>query len=317
MTKYLFQLKLVRERGILMDRSDNRTIRAEIARQTLEIIDKKGYYNHEGQWVDLTSEITDCIESTELFSPKELERIESEISPLVIGQDKITDSKQNYINYDRADNLQVTNESTLAAAKRLWEQGYSPLCLNFASAKNPGGGFLKGSGAQEESLARASALYASISHQKKYYQVNKEFGSALYTDYMIYSPKVPVFRDDKDQLMDKPFSTAFITAPAVNASAIYKEELENRGKIEKTMINRIKKILCLAADRDHDAVVLGAYGCGVFKNSPQDEVEYFHDCLWGDFPLGRLFDQIVFAVLARKDKTTYNIFKDNLQDRSE
>jgi hypothetical protein len=63
--------------------------------------------------------------------------------------------------------IEVTGESTLAAAARLAKTG-PVLALNFASAKNPGGGFLSGAQAQEESLARASTLYASLQGQPLY-----------------------------------------------------------------------------------------------------------------------------------------------------
>jgi len=69
--------------------------------------------------------------------------------------------------------------------------------LNFASAKNPGGGFLGGGSAQEESLARSSGLFPCINQMQQMYETNRAYRSCLYTDHMIYSPRVPVFRDDE------------------------------------------------------------------------------------------------------------------------
>src|SRR6185437_10556724 len=94
------------------------------------------------------------------------------------------------------------------------------LALNFASARHPGGGFLKGSQAQEESLARASGLYACIAPLRGMYDANHRFRSCLYTDHLIYSPDVPVFRADNDSLLDHPYPVSFVTAPAVNAGAV-------------------------------------------------------------------------------------------------
>lgn len=98
--------------------------------------------------------------------------------------------------------ISVSNCTTFAAAKSLIDAGYkNPLCLNFASAKNPGGGFLSGSAARERCLARASGLYQSLSSQMTYYDVNRSHTSSLYTNHIIYSPSVPVFRSDDDMLI--------------------------------------------------------------------------------------------------------------------
>src|SRR6185312_12808515 len=91
------------------------------------------------------------------------------------------------------------------------------VALNFASAKNPGGGFLGGAKAQEEDLCRCSALYTCQLTQSAYYEVNRATSSMLYTDNIIYSPDVPFFRDDRLQLLDEPFTVSIITAPAPNA----------------------------------------------------------------------------------------------------
>lgn len=58
--------------------------------------------------------------------------------------------------------VQVTNESTLQAARRLVDDGMRPLSLNPANGVNPGGGFLHGAHAQEEALCRSSALFQTL-----------------------------------------------------------------------------------------------------------------------------------------------------------
>ena len=89
--------------------------------------------------------------------------------------------------------VEVTAETTLAAARRL---GGDAACLVFASARNPGGGFLTGAQAQEESLARASALHSCRQAAPQFYAVHRQQPDLRYSDRVIYSPSVPVFRDD-------------------------------------------------------------------------------------------------------------------------
>jgi len=106
--------------------------------------------------------------------------------------------------------------TTLAGGRRLEAivGGHRTAALNFASAKHPGGGFLTGAQAQEESLARASALYPCLEQQKGYYDANRRHHSLLYTDHLIVSPRVPVFRDDQGTLLEVPWEMTILTAPA-------------------------------------------------------------------------------------------------------
>ena len=95
----------------------------------------------------------------------------------------------------RATQISVTPESTQQAAYRLMvKEGLGDVVLlNFASAKNAGGGFLNGAKAQEEDLCRSSGLYLCQLEQPDYYAANRAEKSMLYTDHIIYSPRVPFF----------------------------------------------------------------------------------------------------------------------------
>lgn len=215
----------------------------------------------------------------------------------------------------------VVNKSTFPAAKELIMRGESiPCCLNFASAKNPGGGFLRGSQAQEESLARASGLYSTLLEAPKYYEVNRKHRNrAFYEDLLIYSPNVPVFRNDSDELIENPWEIAIITMPAPNRGVILtrgtsKDEKEKLDfLIVKTLRKRIDMILKTAIKFRHRNLVLGAWGCGVFQNDPSCVATLFREALIDTRFIGK-FDSIVFAVLCKSGNlerydTFQNTFK--------
>src|SRR5204863_6786191 len=119
----------------------------------------------------------------------------------------------------------------------------------------------------------------------------------FYTNYAIYSPAVPVFKDDEGELLDEPYLCAFVTSPAVNAGAIRDQE---RRLVRDEMRERIEKVLALMAGHGHDAAVLGAWGCGVFKNDPELIAELFAKALRGQF--AGAFAKVVFAVLDSSDE---------------
>jgi uncharacterized protein (TIGR02452 family) len=116
---------------------------------------------------------------------------------------------------------------------------------------------------------------------------------------MIYSPSVPVFRDDNDELLPAPYVLSVVTAPAVNAGALRRNEPHNTSKISETMLGRIAKVLSLAVVHGHRTLVLGAWGCGVFQNNPASVADWFRRCLCEDDTFQNAFDTVVFAVLDR------------------
>jgi uncharacterized protein (TIGR02452 family) len=190
--------------------------------------------------------------------------------------------------------ISVRNESTLAAARRLAGEGKQAVALNFASAKRPGGGWLSGARAQEETLARASGLIACIAGDPLYAR-NAALRDALYLDDAIYSPGVPVFRDDEGALLAAPYLCAFITAPAVNAGVVLERNRSRRVEVRATMARRVIRVLAIAAIHGHATLVLGAWGCGVFRNDPAEVAELFAAALAG--PFRGAFAEVVFAVL--------------------
>ena len=245
--------------------------RARIAQETLEIINAGFYTSPNGRWIDLAPLIRTSVDQTRLICPNEWPGIHRHIQPKDHSSQRAT--------------VEVTSESTLAALYRLIvnEGKERVAALNFASAKNPGGGFLGGSQAQEESLARSSALVASLGAAPDYYASNRKCDTLLYTDHAIYSPTVPVFRDDDGRLLEHPYVASFITMPAVNAGAIPKDS-PDADRVASVMKHRIECVLALAAS------------CGVFRNDPNRIASLFADVLREGSVWQHCFHQIVFAV---------------------
>ncbi len=274
---------------------NNRKLRLKIAHETVEILDKGLYANALGQNVEIKDALDQSKSNTKLFRPNEIDDL-IDLKPEEKVQTKIT----------------VHNCTTLYSAKQMVDQGESQvLCLNFASAKNPGGGFLGGSQAQEECLARASGLYYSLLEANEYYEVNRSFKSSLYTDHMIHSPSVPIFRNDEDQLLDDYYKVSFITAPAANKGALMKNQPDKIPEIQSVMKKRIRALFSIAHRYGYENLVLGAWGCGVFRNDPKDMAQLFADeILEESSKFHNVFKNIDFAVLDSTDKlNTFNAFQ--------
>ncbi|KII95608.1 hypothetical protein PLICRDRAFT_222654 [Plicaturopsis crispa FD-325 SS-3] len=190
--------------------------------------------------------------------------------------------------------------------------------LNFASAKKPGGGFINGAQAQEESIARSSSLYPTLmtSTAQQFYTLhNRNAQGGFYSHAMIYSPRVLLFRDD-DGGWTEPIKVDVLTSAAVNAGVV-RNSLHGRtaGKektdvrIRSVMRQRMARILFLFEQQGRRNLVLGSFGTGVFRNDVDVVAR-----LWAELlvvPGARFkesFDTVLFAILG---KQTYDTFKDN------
>jgi uncharacterized protein (TIGR02452 family) len=251
---------------------------AEIARDTIEIVTSGRYTNRQGQKVVVRQLVEDAMNGTVSYPPGE--------------------SLPNVVPSDRQTVFDVVNDTTLEAVRKLVSEGFKPAALNFASARHPGGGFLDGARAQEESLCRASALYYCINGNAMYRHHARS--DCYYSNYAIYSPAVPVFKNDDGEPLDEPYLCGFVTSPAVNAGAL-RDHDRKPGRVCKEMEERIEKVLAVMAGHGHDAAVLGAWGCGVFKNDPEVIAELFANALRSRF--AGVFAKVVFAVLSSDGET--------------
>ncbi len=184
--------------------------------------------------------------------------------------------------------VQVTNETTLGASRRLVDCGKRPLALNFANGTETGGGFLRGATAQEEALCRSSALYATLVDDPMYEFHRKHELWAEASDWMILSPDVPVFRDDRGMELDAPWLLSFITGAAPYAPAI------GNPRAGDLLQRRIERVLTIAQAYGYTELILGAWGCGAFGNDALRTARDFRNVLDGEF--ASAFSEVVFAI---------------------
>jgi len=254
-----------------------------MATETMAIIEAGGYRSPGGRYVRIAASVEAAVAGTRLYLP------DGEI-PAALPHSP------------GAPVTEVTNETSLAGARRL---GADVACLVFASAKSPGGGFLNGAQAQEESIARSSALYPCQRAAREFYDFHRRQGDPRYSDRVIYSPGVPVFRADDGALLDEPYAVSFLTAAAPNLRAIAASRPMAAASVPVVLAARAEHVLAVAAAHGHRRLVLGAWGCGVFGNDPNVVAAVFAAQLAG--AQGR-FDHVVFAVPDRQGGVTHAAF---------
>ena len=199
--------------------------------------------------------------------------------------------------------VDVINEDCLVAADYLSFLGYNPVVLNMASAINPGGGVVKGSGAQEENLFRRTDLFRSLFSFARYagqyrlerhaqqYPLDRSWGG-------IYTPHATVFRgreSDGYPLLPYPHQMSFVAVAAVN-----RPDTDEEGNLTPQMVELTKRkmrtILRIALLNGHDALVMGAMGCGAFRNPPAHVARTFHEVIEEEEFAGKL-KRVTFAII--------------------
>lgn len=272
-----------------------------VARATMNIVAAGAYTAPDGSRIDIGASAQAAIAGTRTFTPQEL--------------DQLLDG--NAARRDTHPLIEVSLETTQEAAHRLFqdETRGDVAVLNFASAVKAGGGFLRGARAQEEDIARCSALYACLQTQTEFYAFHR-MGSEIYSDQMIYSPRVPFFRVRSEELLDEAYEISVITAAAPNAGRLLTADASRGPEIEKIFRRRSGKVLALAEAKGHRTLVLGAWGCGVFANDPVMAADAFGTWLEGARFEGS-FDRVVFAVYdPHPQKPSHTPFAERLSPRA-
>jgi uncharacterized protein (TIGR02452 family) len=265
-----------------------RNQRAAMAEETLMILDR-GWYELPGAGrVEIADDLARSVAGTRLWAPEESGQALAGLAGLATEPGGAAGAAS-------GTRIEVTNETSLAAARRL---GDPVGCLNFASAKNPGGGFRGGAQAQEESLARSSGLYRCLTEAPEFYAFHRVQRDLRYSDRMIFSPGVPVFRDDGGALLAEPYPVSFVTAAAPNAGALGAGH-PHAPTLPDVLSARAARVLAVFWASGARRLVLGAWGCGVFRNRPAVVAAAFAGHLGPGGAFHSRFEQVTFAVLDR------------------
>ena len=228
--------------------------------------------------------------------------------------------------YDDPAIIKVTNRDTFTAAKEYaniinsTNEGFVGV-LNFASSTNPGGGVTKGSTAQEECLCRCSNLYLTLYQEKcirEYYNINKKYMSNLGSDAIIYVRNVYVFKDKDYNMLpvEDRFYVDVLTCAAPNLRENPRNQYNTDASEEKLTltdeelynihVKRARNILNVAIKNEDDYLILGAFGCGAFRNNPEIVAKAYKDVLQDYMYCFKVID---FAIIDGKYSNNYEIFK--------
>ena len=214
----------------------------------------------------------------------------------------------------------VTSAKTFEAGRKYANQGKKVCVLNFASATNPGGGVKNGSSAQEESLCRCSTLYPCLNElYEVFYIPHREAHNALYNDDCIFTPGVKVFKSEDDFAEMLPenewWDVDVITCAAPNLRAVPSNAMNpcagekvniSKAELRELLRKRIGRIFEVAIRSKADALVLGAFGCGAFKNPPEVVAGVFAEYTE---KYREYFDVIEYAVYHKEyEKENYEAF---------
>ncbi len=279
----------------------DRNANVQMLTDTLSVFEK-GYYEKNGKRINLKLSKEER-EEVDVFLPEDIESID--------------ESKRQRIGVIGRCGYGCVNADSFSVARDRINNSilFSPrserkvLVLNLANPVNPGGGVRRGANAQEEDLCRKSSLLLSLESKeaKKYYEYNESLHTYMGSDAIIITPKVEIIKDEKGNLLDNPVIVSVMTCAA--PMLIYGMEGMTQTEYEQMVYNRIVGMLKVAAYLGYGVLVLGAFGCGAFRNNAKVVSDLFYKALkefkYNGMVEKDLFQRIDFAVLCRPDNT-YN-----------
>lgn len=268
----------------------------QYAAEILNLLERGNYETQNGT-VSIRESYQNSLSQSRLYSPDQIGELWSKNRSADLPSIQVIAGTSQQVAH------KLVNEQNEAAASPTGKPQRFAL-LNFASARNPGGGFLNGAKAQEEDLCRCSGLYPTLVKHNEYYEVNRQQKSLLYTDYIIFSPEVPFFKiRGTGEYLDQPFLASVITAPAPNTRPYLKAHGCER-ELESCFERRWENVLSVALDQNISTLLLGAWGCGAFGGDPVMASKTAKRAIKSH---GRGIEQIVFAIPNKGQQSQHNL----------
>lgn len=221
-----------------------------------------------------------------------------ETHPEVIGYTKFSDEcvdvAEDFIRDHSFDKNKVFFEKTdTISVARKYRRKSGVDFLVFASSKHFGGGIWNGAKAQEEDIFLCTNLAEAKEDVQKYYPLE---------GVMVMDCKIIRDANFNELEYSIPARAFFAAAPNLNKKM-------NNPKLDVDLYTR----MCTLTDATFDYskgnfLVIGAWGCGVFKNDPKEVAEIFKKAM----PL--FLDDYEGVVVAIPDEKMLNIFKDVINE---
>lgn len=261
-----------------------------------------------------------CSTNEKLRASKDYSSFHQEIIP---EKAELLGSFINCRRFNTPANIVVTKKRTLEAAEGY--RGERVAVLNFASATTPGGGVIHGANAQEECICRCSTLYPCLTQESSvehFFVPHKKMKNPIHNDDIIFTPKVTVFKSDTNlpKLLpeDLWYEVDVISCAAPNLRKRPSNKYNAGDGAESVTLSdedlyrlhvkRACRILDVAAMKQVDTIILGAFGCGAFRNNPGVVAKAYKDVI-EDYKY--TFKNIEFAVYCRgKDDQNYKAFNE-------
>ena len=265
-------------------RDTARQLLADVYQNTIDIVTARHYVTEQGSEVKLPNDRRMIVDSVMYSRP--------------ISANHIPARGENTV-------IEIVNADSIDTGHRLLNEGFIVAVLNLASDRIPGGGVVSGSSAQEESLFRRSNLFRSLyqfsrfapqyglTRNREQYPLNDHFGA-------VYTPGATIFRTSQREgfrLLEIPYALSFIAVAAVRNPELDRHGWMSAHDVELTL-NKMRTILRVGLRHGHDALVLGAMGCGSFHNPPKHVAQLFHEVI-NEPEFRNKFRHLTFAILAR------------------